>query len=113
MTYTVRVRGDSTARITLEWLCPEHYRFATNEPRSTAPDARPCPECGATSPQVISAPSARVRIAEAIRGPSQERPPNALDTRPLAEGMSYGEWSKKQKKLALDEKLRQVRRMRA
>lgn len=40
----------------------------------------------------------KVRIGEMQRGGNScnERPPNVLDTTPLAEGMDYQEWSEKE-----------------
>lgn len=59
--------------------------------------------CGLPSPWTISSPKPRVLSVvptAAVRGGDmKDRPPWMLDTRPLAEGMPYAEWSKKQDNL--------------
>ncbi len=95
-----------------EYLCPEHGRFELLVSRD-APDVQPCPavypyddsqshidpDCGdevceRLSPWTPSAVKAHFAPATVQRGTSDERPPNCLDTRPLADGMSMREWTK-------------------
>ncbi len=127
-TFVTKTSGDPSARIVMEYLCPIHGRFESIEPRATAPESRPCPStgtdeceicgampdeehgrgcyadssdlivCGATSPWSPSAPKAHMPVSTVVRGTSDERPPNALDTRPLADGMSMSEWTKLNRK---------------
>ncbi len=111
-----------------EYLCPTHGRFERTDERATAPDVAPCPVtitdeceicgampdeehgrgcyadssdlivCGATSPWCPSAPATHLPVGIVQTGSSQERPPNALDTRPLADGMPLREWKKMEQK---------------
>lgn len=96
--------------VLLEFLCPEHDRFESLEDRATAPDAAPCPQCGASSPWVISAPMGRVKLGSVTTG-KFEPPPHryALDTRPLADGMKYSDWKKKRDALVKERTLARVR----
>jgi hypothetical protein len=92
--------------IVLEFDCEQHGRFESLELRAeTTPEAAPCPECGALAPWVISAPMARTPIATVHRGASEAMPPNALDTRPLAEGMSHSEWTRQRRQKRREERL--------
>lgn len=102
MTWTIKVRGDSSSFIVLEFECPLHGRFSENVPRTQRSDASTCPHCGGESPWVMSAPTGRVKIGEVTRGKSDERPPGALDTRALADGMPYSEWKAKELKRNVD-----------
>ncbi len=114
MTFTVRLRGDSTAPIVAEYNCPEHGVFEATVQRP-APDEMRCPveeqefsdlpdglrACMLRSPWCISAPSIendalKVR-AVSLGGDMKERPPGMLDTRPLADGMKLTEWKKLQR----------------
>lgn len=78
--------------IMLEYECPEHGRFDSLEPRSEAPDHKPCPICGRLSPWVISAPLGKVKIGEVTRGKSEPPPAHVMDTRALADGMPLHEF---------------------
>ncbi len=119
MTYTVRVRGDSTADIVAEYRCPRHGVFEATVARP-APDEMPCPVddettdailytagacravCGLASPWCISAPAVesealKVR-AVSLGGDMKERPPGMLDTRKLGSGeQTMTQWKKERR----------------
>ena len=117
MTFVVKVRG-AGGLVVAEYECPFHGRFEATvkrDERGDAPEAQPCPayvaplddyepseppECAEPSPWRISAPAQRVwsvpAYAASTGGDMKERPPGMLDTRPLAEGMPYTEWKRKQ-----------------
>ncbi len=117
MTFVVKTRGAGRL-IVAEYECPFCGRFAALVQRNEqgdAPPMHPCPSymaplddyepseppvCGEPSPWRISAPAQRVwsvpAYAASQGGDMKERPPGMLDTRPLAEGMPYSEWRKKQ-----------------
>lgn len=121
MPWVIKVRGDSRALITAEYLCPVHGRFEVDVVRDSNGDppdeavcgveelffdsgARPAPRinrCGRTSVFVISAP-ARVRKQRtfaARRGKDPERPANCMDWQALAyDEMSPEEWEVKERK---------------
>jgi len=94
MSFTMRVRGDSSGLILSEFLCAQHGRFDALVSREA--ESSPCPACNAASPWTPSAPLSRVRIAEVTRG-KFEKPehPGHLDTRALADGMPLNEWKAK------------------
>ncbi len=103
MTFIIKTSGDPTSLIVMEYMCPEHGRFESLEPRATAPDSLPCPEidphdvdCGLASPWSPSAPKPHMAVGVVQTGSSVERPPTALDTRPLADGMKLSEWKKRE-----------------
>lgn len=105
MTYIVKTRG-AGGLLVAEYRCPEHGVFEATVSRDAngdAPDEQPCPgdDCEYPSPWCMSAPSMRVWsvpcFATVRGGDMAERPPGMLDTRPLAEGMSYTEWKAKQR----------------
>ncbi len=129
MTFIIKTSGDPNALVVLEYICPVHGRFESLEPRATAPDSRPCPfvypgdpeglcQCGCNddescemkSPWSPSAPKTKIQYGTALRGGSDERPPGALDTRPLAEGMSHQEWSAKTRKAIYTERRDKARK---
>ncbi len=107
--FVVKVRGGSSA--VREFMCPVHGVFETREPG----DEVPCPHvdiftrdaCGMTveqhlycflpSPRTFTvAPLGRVKVASVTQGKVSEKPtPYALDTQPLADGMSKSEWKKR------------------
>lgn len=84
--------------IVQEYTCPEHGKFDLLEDCNSEETPRPCPRCGATSPYCISAPATKIPVGVVVSGKSDERPPNALDTRPLADGMSSSEWHAKEQR---------------
>jgi hypothetical protein len=93
VTFTVKVRGDTTGERYAAYTCPEHGAFDARVSRAAVPDTQPCPSCGVTSRWTIGAPHLKTTWGAAgstMR--SGERPPNTLDTRPLAEGMKKTEW---------------------
>lgn len=79
---------------------------ATHEALETrpAPSSRPCPRCGDVAGRIFS-PVALGTVwgAAASRGRSDEPPPGAIDTRPLADGMPYREWRKRRRAGRMDE----------
>lgn len=50
--------------------------------------------CSGMAGRTISPVRVKTPLATVSRGPVAERPANALDTRPLAEGMSHRQWRK-------------------
>jgi hypothetical protein len=117
MTFVVKTRGVG-GLIVAEYECPDHGRFEATVQRENGdpPDTLACPAivvpddaccedhggepCQAVAEWRISAPAQRVwsvpAYAASTGGDMKERPPGMLDTRPLAEGMPYTEWKKKQ-----------------
>lgn len=84
--------------IVQEYICPTHDRFELIEACNEDETPRACPKCGAPSAYTISAPATHMPVGTVVTGGSDERPPHALDTRPLAEGMPAAEWHKKERK---------------
>lgn len=84
------------AWICLEYLCPDGHRTASLEDRDNASPFLPC-ACGLDAERTMSAP--RLKFSRGVvatgRNYDGERPPGIPDTRELADGMSYGEWRKK------------------
>ena len=79
--------------IMLDFACAEHGVFESLEERP-GPDAVPCPTCGDFAPWTPSPIATRLQMGAAVTGGSQERPPGALDTRAIAEGMPTGKWKR-------------------
>lgn len=79
--------------VMLDYLCGAcGLRTESLELRGCPPIAIKC-ECGAYAERTISAVKSGTVWASAVtRGPAQERPPGALSTRSLAEGMRRDEW---------------------
>lgn len=101
MSYTIRVRGDSSAPITVEYLCPVHGRWTETLPRDRVPDAIKCTKwspdagtCRELAPLVISSTATKLQYGAVQTGQSDERPPGALDTRPIADGIPVEKWRK-------------------
>lgn len=70
------------------------HTFESLEARP-APETTVCPRCLQDARRVLSAVAIGTVYATAVsRGKSDEVPPGAIDTRPLAEGMSRAEWKK-------------------
>lgn len=132
MTFIIKVRGDSTAPIAVEYECPIHGVFSVTIPRP-APETLPCPEgledsnfsseydldaddiviCNYPSPYRFPTPGAvRVKPGEVVTGKVMEYPPESvcMDTRPLADGMPYDQWKAGRAKVHRDESLRRVRK---
>lgn len=114
MTYIVKTRG-AGGLVVADYRCPEHGVFELTVERDAngdAPDEQPCP-CGASSPWTISACKQRiwsVPCYAAVRGGDvKERPPGMLDTRPLAEGQSYSDWRRVQKKARVERRYQQLK----
>lgn len=85
--------------VLVEFRCPTHEVFELLVPRPV-PDDAPCPQCGATSPWTPSAVKTYMPVAVVVTGGSNERPPHALDTRPLADGMPAHKWAKREREKA-------------
>jgi hypothetical protein len=113
VTFSVKVRGQEGV-IAAEYLCPVHGRVALDvrrDDKGDPPDLVLCPVvidedkaivCGATSEWVISAPMGRAALCSFTRGKNDPPPPNAANTRELAEGMPYHEWRAKHEKRLRD-----------
>lgn len=63
------------------WSCGKAYDTIERRP---APDTQTCAGCGGIAEKQMPAPYGRVKWGEVLVGRSEERPPNALDTRPIA-----------------------------
>ena len=70
-----------------------------------------CTECGDRVTALLSPVRGRVKLGEVSRGKNGTPPPNALDTRPLADGMSYSEWRERQRSKRRDEIHRMAKEM--
>lgn len=82
-----------------DYLCPDcDVIFESFEDRYDPPGELPCPTCESGSSRTVSAcKTATVWASAAVRGKSDERPPHVMNTEPLADGMSRGEWRKRRK----------------
>lgn len=69
---------------------------------SPSPDIVECEFCGEEAHWMPSPVVGHVKAGEVLRGKSDERQPNMLDTRPLAEGMPRKEWDAMQHKITRD-----------
>jgi hypothetical protein len=95
-----------------EYLCEEGHRTESLETRGEEAEVVRCGECGGDAPRTVSAPAVKtVEWGGIQRGKAQERPPWALDTRPLADGMSEAEWKKKTRKQSFDERYTRVKQL--
>ena len=68
--------------------------------------------CGAGAIPVMSAVRGRVKLASVDhghRGAASDRPPGALDTRGLADGMTVSDWRHAQTRGHLDRRYRQIK----
>lgn len=123
MTYTVKLRGDSSRPLVAEYLCPVHGVFSCEvikEPNGDAPDAVACPirisqefeeldepECGQPSIWTPSRLACRVKKWEVVRGKyAKPERKTYMDTRDLGEGQDLDEW--KAKRAAIWEEKRQA-----
>ena len=113
MTFTVRIRGTSSALIAAEFECPEHGVFEALCHRDA--DTHLCPACGAVSDWRISAPmSGRPAFISARRGKNEEKPfPTAMDTEALADGMPMHEWKAQREKIWNDHEYKQWKKERS
>jgi hypothetical protein len=68
-----------------------------------APEARECPMCGEQAERIISGTYTGTVYGRFVTGKSDERPPGAMDTRPLAEGMPHHEWRELRRGQRMDE----------
>ena len=94
--------------ILLDYHCPAcDHRFEALVSRP-APTELAC-DCGGIGLRVISAPALRMPRASVERGSSAEPPPNAIDTRPLAEGMTRSEWRKRRRQEGAKRRYGQLR----
>ena len=68
-------------------------RFCANCGTEVDDNAVFCPTCGQPCKAIeCYAVRGKVRRGEMMRGKSDPRPPNVLDTTPLAEGVPYETW---------------------
>lgn len=72
------------------------------ERRGEIPPEKPC-ECGGVARKCISAAKWRQVWGAVVTGTSDPRPPEAMDTRPLAEGQKWSEWKKHRRRKRRDE----------
>ncbi len=70
-----------------------------------------CGSCGAPAEAVIGAPKPMTVWGVVQRGKSDEKPPGAMDTSPLADGMPLHEWKARRKKQRDDERRARIRKM--
>lgn len=114
MTFVIKHRGAPAIRMTFaDYFCEKHGRFEAQVERDDqgdVPASMPCPHeiledyfcgdppalCGKKSEYCISAPLAKVRAVEAIKGKWQAPERKTwTDTRDLGEGMDITEWREK------------------
>lgn len=120
MTFIIKHRGSPTARTFADYYCEDHGRFELDVERTAegdAPDVMPCPAvvslvkhndghgwhetaCGKPSVWCISAPMAKVRPFEAIKG-GWQKPEHKTwtDTRALGEGQALYDWKEDRAKV--------------
>jgi hypothetical protein len=125
VTYTVKTRG-ARGLMLAEYECPDHgliERLVRRDENGDPPAVFYCTEklcgdntcshdmctCDRPSPHVMSAVHGRVKIAEVQRGKSDERPPWALNTEALADGMPMKEWRALQDKKDRDWRIKKNR----
>lgn len=87
--------------------------FESLEARDDVPATKRC-ECGAAARRCLSAVKTRTTWGEAAtRGRPEEPPsPDAIDTRPIAEGtMTVKEWRQKRQAQAREARVKQLRSM--
>lgn len=82
--------------ILVEYRCSCGDVFESLESRSSVPNSivHPRATCGGIGERVLSAVSIGRKYGEVTRGRNEPPPQHALDTRPMAEGMSMHEWRK-------------------
>lgn len=89
--------------ILLDYQCSTCGATHESLERRPPPASRPC-DCGGVASRVISPVAIGTVYGTAVsRGASDEPPPGAIDTRPLADGMSYAEWRAKRRAGRRDE----------
>lgn len=82
---------------------------ATTEHLLRRDEAAPPCACGGELEVVISAVFGRTpRVTAVSRGRSDQPPPGAMDTRPLAEGQPYHEWRAERRKIHAQRRRDQV-----
>lgn len=133
MTWTLKLRGDPTGKITHEYLCPVHGRFVADVPRADVPNEMFCPmtelvaiavpgyqtgkglsanTCGITSPWSPSGITSRVKAGEVVQGKVETNglPPDVcMSTRELADGMPLHEFKARRAKVHADLAIRKMR----
>lgn len=93
-----------------DWMCEEHGVFEALADNAEV-EAVPCPKCGRASAWAPSPVCGRAKIAELVRGGSDERPPFVLDTSELGDGMPMAEWREKRRKVREEERRARVREL--
>lgn len=119
MTWTLKLRGDPTGLIVLEYMCPLHGRFEAGVPRRDTPDSVRCLHreadiCGLESPWSPSSVTSRVKPGEVIRGKVETAGLPAdvcMSTRELADGMPLAEFKAKRAKLHADLAVKKMRQL--
>jgi hypothetical protein len=124
MTFTIKVRTSPGSLITADYDCPVHGRFEVRAPRDDQgdpPATQPCPArsrrfsslpCGLASYWRPGAPAVHTQfVVTASRGPAEAKPhPEAMDTRPLAEGRK-NEFRRARKKLREERRHKRVKEL--
>lgn len=115
MTFTIRIRGDSTRPVLAVYTCEEHGPFdaeVQREPNGDTPDEVPCVECSAPATWTPSAVMGKVKAWEVVRG-KYEKPerPTYLDTRELGEGQSYDDFKAKRAKVWDEKRWRETKEL--
>jgi hypothetical protein len=126
MTFVIKIRGVPTPTTFADYLCDEHGRFELEVKRTEAgdaPDFQPCPfdlepcgacgdcltgspcgenrgKCDKPAQWVISAPFARVRLVEAVKGKWQKSERSTwTDTTNIMDGQPLHEWKEDRDKV--------------
>lgn len=124
MTWTLKVRTSPGSLITATFDCPVHGRFdavAARDEQGDPPATVPCPSashrfsslpCGLASYWRPTAPAVHTQfVISAHHGPADAKPhPEAMDTRPLAEGRK-NEFRRARKKLREERRRKRVKEL--
>lgn len=86
--------------INLDFYCGDCDAVTNETVERPAPPSFPCEVCGQLAERCLSAVRFKQQLVTVNRGKSQERPsPLAMNTEPLADGMSYHRWRKERDKV--------------
>lgn len=110
MSYRVKCTGAPQWRIQEYWCEDCQWRGESLEP-APAREHIACGECGAPAGKVVGAPKPMTVWGTAERGKSDEKPPMALDTEALADGMTMTEWKKRRRKQHDERRRAKIRKM--
>ena len=91
----------------LEYRCDCGVTIESLERRGEEPPTLPCRVCGGTADRAISAVRSKTVWGAAVStGKSDPPPPGVMDTRGLAEGMSYAEFRQRRRQDRIERRRR-------